>query len=252
MPVNWQRYLAQYHRDHPGITEQVLLRSRSRAGLDPYHWLLAALPAEPQRVVDLGAGSMPLRPLLPRHTHYLGIDRSQAELRRGQSSGRAVGVLADMGHLPVASEAADVVMSSMALMLVPRLEVVLAEVGRVLQPGGLFVMLLPSLWPLRWSDVEPLLRLSIPLRGPGAMPTTLSVRQIRRELERVNLAVTDVARQRFGLVLQHPGDAALAVSALYTPSRSQKARDRAVASLCRLRAGTELPVPLLRIVARRR
>jgi len=252
MAVDWQRYLARYHHDHPGITERVLVRSRSRSGLDPYRWLVGALPRVPRTVVDLGAGSMPLRPLLPDETHYLAVDRSRAELRRGQGLGRQSAVLADMSQLPVESGAVDAVVSAMALMLAERLDVVVAEISRVLRAGGVLAMMLPTQWPLRITDIEPLLRLSVPLRGPGAMPQVMSVSRIRRDLAEAGLVVTDVARERFGFRLMRPADAALAVSALYTPGRSQAAKDRAAASLCRLRIGTELPVPLLRVVAQRR
>lgn len=251
MAVDWQRYLARYHHDHPGITERVLVRSRSRSGLDPYQWLVGALPRVPRTVVDLGAGSMPLRPLLPDETQYLAVDRSRAELRRGRGLGRQSAVLADMSQLPVGSGAVDVVVSAMALMLAERLDLVVAEISRVLRAGGVLAMMLPTQWPLRITDIEPLLRLSVPLRGPGAMPQVLSVRRIRRELAEAGLVVTDVARERFGFPLREPADAELAVSALYTPGRSQAAKDRAAASLRRLRIGTELPVPLLRVVARR-
>ncbi|MCH9719573.1 MAG: class I SAM-dependent methyltransferase [Actinomycetia bacterium] len=252
MAVDWQRYLTRYHHDHPGITERVLARSSNGANRNPYQWLIEALPVAPTTVVDLGAGSMPLRPTLPVTTRYLGIDRSPAELQRGRSIGRRVAVAADMSHLPVGSGAVDVVVSSMALMLAERLDLVMAEIARVLRPSGVLAMMLPTPWPLRISDIEPLVRLSIPLRGPGAMPQVVSVSRIRRELAEAGLVVTDVARERFGFRLLQPADAALAVSALYTPGRSQAAKDRAVASLCRLRIGTELPVPLLRVVAQRR
>ena len=194
---------------------------------------------------------MPLRSLLPAATRYVGVDLSPVELRRGARDGRECGVVADMSMVPLAAGAADAVTVSMALMLTTELDRTLAEIARVLRSGGLMVVLVPTQWPLQLSDVEPLLRLSLPLRGPGAMPRGISVRSIRQRLADADVTVTDVERQRFGFALRQPEDAALAVSALYTPGRSQRARDQAVASLCRLRIGTELPVPLLRIVAKR-
>jgi hypothetical protein len=113
-------------------------------------------------------------------------------------------------------------------------------------------VLLPSVRPLRIGDVPILLALSVPLRGPGAMPQRVTARRIRREMAGVGLTVETVRTHRFAFPLRSPADAQLAVRALYTPDRHEDQILAAQAALAR-RVGphAELPVPLMLIVASR-
>ena len=128
-------------------------------------------------MLDLACGSAPTGELL-RAASYLGLDLSHAELRLGAARGLRV-AQADAARLPVADAAVDVVVCSMALQLLP-LEPALAEVRRVLRPGGTFVATVPTNRPmpvrdaLRWARVLVALRarsLSYPnddaLAAPG-------------------------------------------------------------------------------------
>ena len=133
--AQWAAYLARYHDEHPGITEDVLGPARDGAGRSPYDWLVEAAPRH-GLVVDLGCGSAPVGRCLATGTRYVGVDRSHRELRRA----RPVAVArADGAALPLADATADAVVASMVLMVMPRLDAALDEVRRVLRPGGALV-----------------------------------------------------------------------------------------------------------------
>lgn len=244
----WSRYLAGFHDANPAITEQALGRSHHPGLGTPYDWMAAAVPDPAGDVIDLACGSCPLHPLLRFHS-YLGVDTSEAELEVALGKGRGPVHRGDVTDLPVAAQSVDTVVMSMALMLVP-VPATLAEVSRVLRPGGVFVAMLPARWPLRVRDLLPGLAVGVTLFGPGSMPQTLGPRRVRRELERRGLTVTSLQRQRFAFPVRSEADAALAVRALYTPRRRDAQRRAATWLLSRLPGRVELPVPLLLVVAR--
>lgn len=138
MPEPWASYVGEYHDANPGITESLLGDARDGPGRSPYDWLVEAVPAGAGTVVDLACGSGPLA----RHLHgvrVVGIDQSAAELARAAG----LRVQARAPALPLADGCAGAVVTSMALMLIHPLEAVLAEVARLLRPGGTFVATVP-------------------------------------------------------------------------------------------------------------
>lgn len=72
----------------------------------------------------------------------IGVDMTEAMVERAKASARAAGLphvevrKGDATQLPVADAAVDVVISNGVLNLVPEKELVLAEIMRVLKPGG--------------------------------------------------------------------------------------------------------------------
>jgi hypothetical protein len=130
-------------------------------------------------------------------------------------------------------------------------EQALAQVRRVLAPGGTLALLVPSIWPVSLRDARLGLPLALALRGPGSMPQHLSVHRLRRLLEATGLSLADAQRRRFPFPVRQASDATLAVQSLYTPGRSPHTLARAERALARrARPGAELPVPLLRVLAR--
>jgi SAM-dependent methyltransferase len=250
--LQWDDYLTGYHRARPGITEAALNHARDVTHGSPYEWLARALPDRLGHVLDVACGNAALQPALPGYATYLGVDLSAAELDRARDLGRGPVVRGDARALPVRDQSTDTVLASMGLMLVRPLTQAVAEIARVLRPGGTVAVLLPSARPLRLGDLPGLLALSVPLRGPGAMPQRVSARRMGREMARVGLHVETIQTHRFAFPLRTPADAQLAVRALYTPDRSEDQVVAAEAALVR-RVGphAELPVPLMRIVARR-
>lgn len=253
MPVlQWDDYLTDYHQARPGITEVALNHARDVTHGSPYEWLARALPDRLGHVLDVACGNAALQPALPSYSSYLGVDLSAAELDRARDLGRGPVVRGDARALPVPDQSIDTVLASMGLMLVRPLTQAVEEIARVLRPGGTVAVLLPSARPLRLGDLPGLLALSVPLRGPGAMPQRVSARRMGREMARVGLHVETIQTHRFAFPLRAPADAQLAVRALDTPDRSEDQLLAAQAALTR-RVGprAELPVPLMRIVARR-
>ena len=105
------------------------------------HWLARAraqvIPPSPSPqalLVDVGCGGG----ILAAHVHgyvHVGVDLSWSALRVAAAKGVVV-LHGDAGALPVATGVADVVVAGEVLEHVAHLEPVVAEVSRVLRPGG--------------------------------------------------------------------------------------------------------------------
>lgn len=109
------------------------------------HWLAAARvamipqPCRPDELlVDVGCGGG-----LTAHTtspyFHVGIDLVASALHAARSHG-VCPILADAAHLPLASGCAGVVVAGEVLEHVDDLALVVAEICRVLQPGGTVVI----------------------------------------------------------------------------------------------------------------
>jgi malonyl-CoA O-methyltransferase len=102
--------------------------------------VLALLPDLAGRtVVDAGCGSgRYLRQLRALGATPIGVDLSEAMLARAHQETRRI-VRADLCALPIGSASADAVVCGLALGDVPHVEMALAEMCRVLRPGGCVV-----------------------------------------------------------------------------------------------------------------
>lgn len=100
---------------------------------------LAQLPATPGRVLVNGVGTGLDLPLLPRQHAYVGIDLTAAMLRRALPRGGGIDFLAirgDAQRLPFADASFDHAVLHLILAVVPQPAACLAEVARVVRPGG--------------------------------------------------------------------------------------------------------------------
>lgn len=247
--LEWTDYLNRYHAAHAGITERVLSGSGHPSLGDPYRWLRDAIPRRPERVVDVACGSAPMRPLFPAAT-YLGLDVSLAELRVAAAHGRGALLAADALALPVASGSVDAVVCSMAIMLLRPVEVALAEVARVLRPGGMFAAIRPVGTPLLPRDLRVLAPVLLGLRHAPEFPQRLSGRGLHRAATRSGLRAISEAGARFAYPLASAADARLIVESLYLPHVAETRRAVATTRLARLAGpGREVPVSLHRLVA---
>jgi SAM-dependent methyltransferase len=107
--------------------------------LEPLGWmLLRSMPLEgAQRVLDLGCGVGALLPHLREAAPgalVVGLDRTEAMVSLASTAfARAVG---DATHLPFEDGCLDAVTMAFMLFHLPEPSAALAEVGRVLRPGG--------------------------------------------------------------------------------------------------------------------
>lgn len=101
------------------------------------HALIADLTGQ---VLEIGAGTGALLPRYASATRVLALDRNPHMLRRAHPAARARSLtellLGDACWLPLAADSVDAVVSSLVLCSVPRPEDALAELTRVLRPGG--------------------------------------------------------------------------------------------------------------------
>lgn len=251
---HWDEYLEAFHSRRPGVTEDILGRSRAR-GVSPYRWLLEALPPSGS-ILDLACGSAPLSRQhsnggAGRTRRWVGIDRSRTELARARASGTAGLVRADATALPLAPNRFDAVACSMALMLTAPIEAVLSEIRRVLRTGGIAALLLPAAGPLEPGDRVAYARLLLALRRTRlAYPNDGPLRNLAQLVAGTGLEPVSDERLRFAYPLSDgPGGVGL-FDSLYLPGvpEARRAQARRVARGWR---GEAIGIPLRRVVLRR-
>lgn len=128
------------------------IRWTSTPGQDPFGdginlpALMDLVPAPSGRTLEVGCGEGRVARLLAARGHrVMGLDGSPRLAQEAASRGLGVGV-ADGTSLPIASESVGLAVSCMVLMDVPDLDDHLAELARVLRPGG--TLLVAILHPL--------------------------------------------------------------------------------------------------------
>ena len=242
----WDSYVAAYHDDNPGVTEDVLVAALDDRGRDPYRWLLEAVPLT-GLVVDLGCGNGPvLRRLRGRG---VGLDRSTGELARAQRDACAAPLArADARRLPVADGVAGAVTASMCLMVLTPLEEVLAEAARVLRPGGVLVATVPtrSGGAAAAGFAEILAEL-----GQARVRYPSSLDDVAAQLAVVGLDLVADEVGTFVRPVAGDDDADLVVRSFYAPGVGEELRRRAAERLRRRVAAGAVSVtyPIRRLVA---
>ncbi len=134
-----------------------------RTTRSPRQRSLAALPATPGRILLAGVGTGLDLPHLPAQHRYVGVDLTGAMLRRSLPRARHLdftAVQGDMHRLPFADASFDAVIAHLILAVVPQPALCLAEISRVLKPGGEALILDKF---LRRQQKAPLRRLLNPL-----------------------------------------------------------------------------------------
>lgn len=244
--AGWNGYLAGFHAEHPAITETVLDGSRDRDGHGPYDWVANAVPSGGV-IVDVACGS---GPLAARTGHgWIGVDSASPELALAARAAPGQVVRADAAAIPLRTGVADSVVCSMALMIFDEPAAVVAEMIRLLRPGGTLVVLLPAARPLtlrdRWRYARLLwaLRLrSLPFRHRRVLARP------RQVLESGGLRIERLERRRFAYPLTGDGDGHRFVHSLYLPGVDASRRSRATGTLNRW-TGSNIGVPLHLVVA---
>lgn len=247
-PVIGQDYLRAFHQRHPGITEAVLVRAGDH-GMTAYRWLAGAVPA-PGRVLDVACGSAPMRRVLAPGCAYAGIDRSPAELAAARAGGAGGLIRADATALPVSDGAFDAVVCSMALMIIEPLEDVLAEIRRVLRPGGLLAATVPAEPGASGPATALLGRIAVGAGPLPRSPNNAALADAGALLARHRLRLTSDGQRRFGFRLRTGADARLVLDSLYLPGMTpaRKAALSRIASAAAIVRPT-VPIPIRRLVA---
>jgi len=245
----WDSYLKGFHRDRPGITEAILGVSIS-AGQNPYEWLVDAVPPG-SYLLDIACGSAPILQA-GWSGPWTGVDRSPAELDRARFKGARNVAVAEANDLPFANRQFTSIVCSMALMLLDPIDDCLAEIVRILSPGGDAVLLLPGggapltvsdLW--RWGILLLALR-----RTRFRYPNDRSLRRIDEVVAPHGLTVVGDERRRFIHRLADGNVADRFVDSLYLPGVTG-ARESRARRLVRSWVGKDIGIPLRRVRLRR-
>ncbi|MGP4025815.1 class I SAM-dependent methyltransferase [Actinomadura sp. 3N407] len=211
---------------------------------------MAAVPPT-GRVLDLACGNAPLWPALGDRP-YIGMDVSTAELAEARRAGAHPLVRATASALPLAPGSVDVVVCSMSLMVLTPLAEVLAEIGRVLVPGGVLVATVPDRRPLRWADLAVAGGLLAALGTGLGYPGDRALRRLPAMLAGAGLRLDGDEHRRYGYRLGSRDDADRLASSLYLPGLPPSRRRRARGYLRALSLPhAEAPMPIRRIIAHR-
>jgi SAM-dependent methyltransferase len=249
---SWKQYLADFHRERAGVTEAVLSRALS-GDHSPYRWLARAVSPDARIVLDLASGSGAVsRELAQQGRTVVGLDISEHELALAALEGPGPWVQGDAVALPFADESVDAVTSSMGLVVATPLGNVLAEVSRVLKPGGVMAAIAPALRPLGPRDLRVLTRISTRLRTSPQFPAPVELAGFKKTLAAHGLRRLEDNRERYRFTVHDRADAELMLSALYLP-QTRASRVEAAIELLEDRVAkygpVDVTIPMRRVVA---
>jgi SAM-dependent methyltransferase len=249
---DWRDYLARFHAERAGTIEAVL--SRSMAGdHSPYRWLARAVSTNAMTVLDLacGSGAMSRELAAPGRT-VIGLDISEHELKLAAERGPGPWVRGDGLRLPFRDGSVDVVTSCLGLVVIRPMSDVIAEVARILRPGGVLAGIAPAIRPLGPRDVRVLTRINAVLRTKPQFPGPVELTGFAKTLQAHGMTPVEDARERYRFAIRTRADAELMMSALYLPETHPKRVSRAVdflAERLNKREVVEVAIPMRRIVA---
>jgi SAM-dependent methyltransferase len=198
--------LQPFHDRRAGASDAVFGRADVGGGRASYDHLVDRVPTDAIRVLDLACGDGPvLARLGGRGVHALvGLDANAAELgKAAERLGSGAELVQGLAQeLPFDDASFDAVTSHMALMLMDDSPRVIAEVRRVLRPGGKLVFVVgrhepPSprevpIWRwlrARWQEEGLKMRL-----GDGAWADEAAIRAILGGFADVELAPLDAVQ----------------------------------------------------------
>lgn len=154
-----EAFFRAFHAARPAVTSRALARAGSYARL-------AAQVPRTGRILDLACGDTYLASLIGA----IGIDLSPARLpadERAGSPSRVPLVVGRAQQLPFADRAFSAATCHLAFMLFDELDAVVAELGRVLEPGAPFLALLGGGPTAGGADAFHAFAEHLPRGGPG-------------------------------------------------------------------------------------
>lgn len=101
------------------------------------------LPPRGRRLIEIGAGFGRLAGLYQGYDEVILLDYAKSQLRQAQEHlghDRFIYVAGDLYNLPLANAAVDTVVTVRVLHHIKDLAAAFAQIGRVLQPGGTYVL----------------------------------------------------------------------------------------------------------------
>jgi SAM-dependent methyltransferase len=106
--------------------------------------LARLLPPRGERLIEIGAGFGRLADLYGGYQQVILLDYATSQLRQAQErlgrDERFIYVVADLYHLPLADSTLDTAVTVRVLHPVQDIHAALREIGRVLKPGGTYVL----------------------------------------------------------------------------------------------------------------
>lgn len=243
-------FLAEFRNPQRVLTEEIL--TRSYAGRQtPYRWLARAVSSGARVVLDVACGTGPMsRELAASGRTVVGLDISRPALLQAASRSAGPWLQADATRLPFADESLDAVTTAMGLVAIEPVTEFLAEVARVLKPGGVFASITPTGRPLRGADLAVLARLTRLLRTTPWLPTSFEL-VTRRLLSDSGLSRAEDRRERYAYQPLTAADAERLIAAGYPGAIDAELRQAAVDYLVGRTTGqpVTVPIPVRRIVA---
>jgi SAM-dependent methyltransferase len=140
------------------------------------------------RVLDIGCGSSRILQSLPQ---AVGLDMQIRKLRWLRAPGRQL-VQASMMELPFADGSFDCVICSEVIEHIPRGEIDLSDMARVLAPGGTLILGTPDYGRWTWRAIEGLYKRVFPQGYATEHINPYTRRELRREVEKLGLVVMDI------------------------------------------------------------
>ena len=150
------------------------------------HRHIRDLVGERRRTLDVGCGSSRLLGTLPEGS--VGVDLLMGKLRRSRRFGRRL-VQASALALPFGDGSFECVVASQLVELVPPAGGVLAELSRVLRPGGRLILATPNYGRRRWRFLGSLYARIVPGAGDHPPLGRYSRRRLVEEVEHVGLTL---------------------------------------------------------------
>lgn len=186
----WRRHAASYDRTVERAERTMLEGSRE--------WVGARSSG---RVLEVAVGTGRSLPYYPAGIELVGIDLSPEMLTIARTRAADAGMTVDLREgdaeaLPFSGASFDTVVCALALCSIPRPEVALAEMARVVAPGGALVLVdhTRSDRALVFAGQWLIERFTIPIQGEHL------TRRHRGEVEAVGLEVVEHERLRSGAV----------------------------------------------------
>ncbi len=140
------------------------------------------------RILDIGCGSSRILQSLPQ---AVGLDMQIRKLRWLRAPGRQL-VQGSLSQLPFEDGSFDAVICSEVIEHIPREEIDLTDMVRVLAPGGALVLGTPDYGTWTWRTLEGMYKKVFPQGYATEHINPYTRQDLRREIERLGLIVWDV------------------------------------------------------------